>query len=374
MEKLRILLLNASAIYGGGEFYVLQLAGELKNRGHYIIVGCRSDNLLFEKCKNEGISVEHIGFGENGSKRLLRNINRIKKICKSNSIDIVHTNTGIDRTAGAAAAKRSGAKHVTSCHSLVTIQRNITHYIRNKYMTDAIIADGVTIKQLLADKDKISDDKVHIINNGILPDKYKRNTALRKRIRESFGIRENEIVIGNTARLVYFKGHKYLLTAFADVKEKFTNAKILLIGDGELMEELKNYSAMLNISGNVIFAGFRDDLGDVYSAIDIYVQPSVEGGGELVPFTILYAMAQGLPVIAANIGDIPYMVDDGKTGFIINEKSPYSISEKLGLLINDAGLRQKLGTAGFEKLLNEFTVDKMADKTEKLYYQLCGIS
>jgi glycosyltransferase involved in cell wall biosynthesis len=370
MGKLRIFLLNASAIYGGGEFYVLQLAKQLFRRGHFVIVGCRNDCMLYKKCIDEGIPAEHIGFRENGSKGIIRNIKRIKQICLANSIGIVHTNTGIDRTAGSVAAKLAGAKHVTSCHSLVSIRRNITHYLRNKKLTDAVIADGVTIKQLLVEKDKINKDKVHIINNGIVPENYLRNSGSRKRIRDSFGIRENELVIGNTARLVYFKGHKYLLIAFADIRGKFKNTKLLLVGDGELLEELENYSRVLNISDNVVFAGFRDDLAEVYSAFDIYVHPSIEGGGELVPYTILYAMAQSLPVVAANLGDIPYMVEDGRTGFIIKEKSPYSISEKLLMLLNNRELGFRLGEAGYKKLLNEFTADKMAHKTEELYISM----
>lgn len=370
MEKLRVFLLNASEIYGGGEFYVFQLAKELKERGHYVTVGCRNESLLMEKCKSEGINTEQIRFGKNGSERLIRNIRKIKEICLARGINILHSNTGIDRTAGALAAKLAKAKHVTSCHSLVTTQRNITHYIRNKYLTNAVIADGITIQRLLVEDDKISPSKVHLINNGIVPELYKRDEDSRKEIRESFGINESDVVIGNTARLVYFKGHKYLLTAFADVLQKVANVKLLLIGDGELIDYMKKYSDVLNISSYVIFAGFRDDIKDIYSAIDIYVQPSESGGGELVPFTILYAMAQKLPVVASNTGDIPYMVEDGRTGFVINEKSPYSISEKLELLIKNADLRCKLGNAGYEKLLSEFTAAGMADKTEKLYYDL----
>jgi glycosyltransferase involved in cell wall biosynthesis len=370
MDKLRILLLNASAIYGGGEFYVLQLARALKNREHFVILGCRKDNMLFDKCKEEDISVEAVDFRENGSKKFVRNIKRIKQICETNSITIVHTNTGIDRTAGAIAAKLAKAKHVTSCHSLVSVQRNITHYIRNKKYTDAFIADGVTIKDLLINKDKINADKVHVINNGIIPKMYERDLSTRNEIRKSLGIADDEIVIGNTARLVYFKGHKYLLTAFANVKEKFKNVKLLIVGDGELLNELTDYAGILNISDNVIFAGFRDDIKEIYSAFDIYVQPSVSGGGELVPFTVLYAMAQKLPVIASGIGDLSYMVEDGKTGFIVKEQSPYNIAEKLEMMISDTDLRCKFGKAGYEKLLNEFTVDKMIEKTEELYYSI----
>jgi len=370
MEKLRVFLLNGSSIYGGGEFYVLQIAKELKNRGHFVIVGCRKDTLLFEKCRKEDVNTEYIGFRENGSKGFAGNVKKIKQIALINKIQIIHTNTGIDRTAGAAAARLAGVKHVSSCHSLVSIRRNLTHWLRNKYFTDAFIADGETIKYLLTNNNKINNNKVELINNGISPEEMVKNSTAGKELREEFGIGENEIIIGNVARLVYFKGHKYLLDAFAGLKEDSDFVKLIIAGDGELMNELREYSNMLNISDNVIFTGFREDLQKLYSAFDIYVQPSIEGGGELFPFTVLYAMAASLPVIATDIGDIPYIVDNERTGFIIKEKSVYELSEKLKLLISSPELGKKLGNEGNIKFSRQYTTDKMIEKTDALYHKL----
>jgi len=370
MGKLRLLLLNSSAIYGGGEYYVQQLAKHLKNRGHTVIIGCRENKTLYNKCIAEDIMAEHIDFGENGSKNLIRNLKRIKQLALDKSVQIIHTNTGNDRTAGAVAARLAKAAHVTSCHSLLSISRNLTHRYRNKNLTNAFIADGETIKKLLVEKDNIDAGKICVINNGINPAEMVRDENSRRKIRQQFRISESDIVIGNTARFVYFKGQKYLLTAFASLCEKIKNVKLMLVGDGEWQKDLQSYAMILNISQNVIFAGFRDDLREYYSAFDIYVQPSLDGGGELFPFTVLYAMAQKLPVIATNIGDLPVMVEDGKSGLIVEEKSPYRIAESLETLVNNSELRLKFGRAGYEKLLCEYTIDKMIDKTEKLYYNV----
>ncbi len=373
MGKLRLLLLNSSAIYGGGEYYVLQLAKHMKNRGHNVIIGCRENKSLYNKCISEDILAEHIDFRENGSKNLIKNLRRIKQLALANSIQIIHTNTGNDRTAGAVAARLAKAAHVTSCHSLLSISRNLTHRYRNNNLTNAFIADGETIKKLLTEKDGIDAGKISVINNGIDPADMVKDENSRKKIRQQYRISESDIVIGNTARFVYFKGQKYLLTAFASLCEKIKNVKLMLVGDGEWLKDLQSYALILNISEHVIFTGFREDLREFYSVFDIYVQPSTDGGGELFPFTVLYAMAQQLPVIATNIGEMPVMVDDGKSGLIIEEKSPYRITEALENLVNNPELRLKLGRAGYEKLLNEYTVDKMIDKTEKLYNDVLKI-
>jgi glycosyltransferase involved in cell wall biosynthesis len=168
------------------------------------IVGCRKDG-PFEKCVREAVNVEPIGFRDNGTKGLSGNIKKIKQTALSNKIQLIHTNTGIDRTAGAIAAKLAGVKHVTSCHSLVSVQNNLTHWLRNKYMTNAFIADGETIKKLLADEHGIAKSKIEVINNGISPNKMIRDAETGKELRREFGIGEKEIVIGNVARLVPYK-------------------------------------------------------------------------------------------------------------------------------------------------------------------------
>jgi glycosyltransferase involved in cell wall biosynthesis len=160
------------------------------------------------------------------------------------------------------------------------------------------------------------------------------------------------------------------LNAFASVKKEYKNVKLIIVGDGELMNEFKEYSNILNISDCVIFTGFREDLKKIYSSFDIYVQPSIEGGGELFPFTVLYAMAASLPVIATNIGDLPHIVDNEKTGFVVKEKSVFELSEKLVLLISNPGLREKFGRCAHLKFSSQYTVDKMMEKTEALYYKL----
>ena len=367
MDKPKILILNASAIYGGGEYYCLQLANELYNKGYTIIVGSNNNSPLFQKCISSGISTNHIDFPEKGTKGLRENVKRIRQVIKEHNINIVHTNTNYDRTAGAFAARGTAAKHVTSLHSLESISHNITHYIRNRFFTDHFIADGKKIRNLVIKKNKIPETKVSIIYNGINPDEMKHDEVLRAKIRREFGIKDNEIIIGNVGRMVRFKGQKYLLSALKIILENFADVKLMITGDGELMNSFKEQASSLGINDKIIFTGFRDDLRAVYSAFDIYVQPSIEGGGELLPFSVLYAMAQKLPVIATNTGDIPQMVIDSKTGFVTGEKSPIQISNKCLELINDSKKRQSFGQKGYELLNEKFTLGKMVNETEKIY-------
>lgn len=367
MNKPKILILNASTIYGGGEYFVLKLAGGLQKTGYKIIAGCKKGSVLSEKLAGTNINTVEIDFPENGSSGLIRNARHIKKIINENKIDIVHSNTGYDRTAAAFSIRGTNTKHVTSCHSLESLSHNLTHYIRNKFLTHHFIADGESIKKLIVTENNIPANKVTVVHNGIDAGEMKRDHVLRKKIRDKFGVAENEILIGSVGRLVEFKGYKYLLTALKIIHEKIPNIKLMLVGDGELMPQLKEQADTLKLSDNVIFTGFRDDMQAVYSAFDIYANSSIEGGGELFPFTILYAMAQGIPVAAASVGDIPSMLEDNVSGFLAEEKSPFRIAEKVISLAENREKAVKMGLEAAKKLNTEFTLEKMLTKICNIY-------
>lgn len=367
MSGLNILLLNSSSIYGGGEYFVLQLSLNLKKKGHNVFVGCRDSGLLHEKCITEGIEIIPFDFPESGTGGLGKNIKDIRKFAEANIIDIIHSNTNYDRTAGAFASRGIRAKHVTSCHSLESIQHNITHFIRNRFLTSHFICDGGTIQKIIITKNHIPAGKTTVVHNGIDPDEMKRDPEMRKRIRKEFGVTDNEILIGNTGRMVRFKGQRSLISAFRSVADHVKNVKLMIVGDGELRLELIEYSRILRLEDKVIFPGFRDDLKAVYSAFDLYAHSSIEGGGELFPFSILYALAQGIPVVSTSIGDIPVIVEDGINGFVLKDKSIIDFSHKVIQLVEDDKKISEFGISGLQLLKNKFTLDMMADSILKIY-------
>jgi hypothetical protein len=105
MNDFNVLILNSSAIYGGGEFFTLRLSTGLKKRGYNVLVGCRNTNLLYKKCIEAGVKAVHINFPDKGSSGLRGNVMRVKQLIRENNINIVHTNTNYDRTTGAFAAR-----------------------------------------------------------------------------------------------------------------------------------------------------------------------------------------------------------------------------------------------------------------------------
>ncbi len=363
----KILLTNASLIYAGGEYYVLELSKELSSRNIDVTVCCHTKNLLYEKCIKAGVKVFGLDFPEKG--KLLKHIKILKNYTIENDIDIIHTNTNYDRTAGAFAARLAGKKHITNVHSFQSIDNNLTQKYRNKNATDLFITDGYCVKELLIKKDRIAAEKIKVLQLGIDPELNKRNGSLREYVRNEFRIKENEILIGNTGRLEEFKGQEYLIKAMELLKDQ-ENVKVIIVGDGGLGVSLKKLATELGLDDKIIFAGFRDDLQAMYSTFDIYAHPSIEGGGETFPFSVLYSLATGIPAVVTRVGDVAEMILEGKTGFVTEEKDTVLFAERLQFLIDDKSERESFGKAALENLKEKFTLKKMTDKVIEFYEEV----
>lgn len=367
-RKLNILISNSSHIYGGGEFFVFNLARKLKDI-HNVCVSCRKDNNLYELCRDAGINVLETPYPD--SRGSLKSILQILNgFIEEHKTDIVHTNDNFDRTAGSYAAKLRGIKSVTNVHVAHSIKHNISHAMRNRYLIDHFIADGNTVQDILVNEDMINPEKVTVVFNGIDPDEFSSDDKMRSEFRKKYKIDNETVVIGNVARMVKFKGHDLLIRAFAELSGRKENVKLLLAGDGELESELKKLTDELGIKDKVIFAGFLNDLRSAYSALDIYAHTSRGGGGEAFPFAVLKALAAGLPVIATDVADIPQMVRDKVNGYVISGGNINEIYSGLKTLSEQADKRKKMGEAGIKLLREKFTDTIMAEKINSIYQSL----
>jgi len=370
MTKIKILLLNSLYIYGGGEYFTFSLAKYLNNNKYDVYVSCPPDTILEKKCIEENIPLFCLNYPLSGKSKVVSIANKLKNFIKENKIDIVHSNTNFDRTAGAFATIGTKAVHTASIHSFYSIRRNLTHLIRNKYYVKHFIASGDSIKKLLVEKDKIPSERITSIRLGIDTYDFNNNNVFRKKVRERYGLKDNELVIGNVGRLVKFKGQEKLIKAFSEINKKYPDTKLIITGDGELKKNLAELCAELSVQDKVIFTGFQEKLNEIYPAFDIYVHPSLKGHEELFPFAVLNALAACLPVIASDTGELKQMVKNNVNGYLLETGSPELISEKLDILINDKEKRKKFGQEGLELVNEKFTLEKMGQKVTGIYKKI----
>lgn len=150
--------------------------------------------------------------------------------------------------------------------------------------------------------------KFKVLNNAIDTKKYIYSDEIRKKVRSELGV-GNEFIIGHVGRFNYQKNHQFLIDIFAELKkEQNSNVKLLLIGDGEEIDLIKNKVESLKLKEDVIFTGIRSDVNRFLQAMDIFVFPSLYEG---LPLSIVEAQTAGLPCVISNKVPDECIITDG---------------------------------------------------------------
>lgn len=171
--------------------------------------------------------------------------------------------------------------------------KNIKYIIKRHYMkqipmyTTDLFACGEE-----AGKWMFHTTEFQVVNNAIDTKKYIYNSEKAKKVRRSLGISEDTYVVGHVGRFVSTKNHEFLVRVFAQLCEKEINTKLLLVGDGELREQIEKQVNDLGLTDKVIFTGVRSDVEEMLQAMDVFVFPSLYEG---LPVSMVEAQAAGLP-------------------------------------------------------------------------------
>ncbi len=166
----------------------------------------------------------------------------------------------------------------------------------NKKAANVWMACGYEAGAFLFGNKEMENQKVIILNNAIDENEFKYNEIKRKKIRSKLGIK-NEYVIGHIGRFMEQKNHIYLIDVFARVLQNIPDAKLILIGAGDLYENIKNRSIELGISNSVFFIGNVTNPQDYYQAMDVFILPSLFEG---LPVVAIEAQAAGLKCIISD--------------------------------------------------------------------------
>ena len=164
------------------------------------------------------------------------------------------------------------------------------------------------------------------------------------------------------------------IQALARLVHRNPEAKLVLVGDSrdsEYRDRLQAFVSKHRLEANVEFFGYADhtQLADQLSRASVLVLPSRQ---ENSPAAVAEAMAAGVPVVAANRCGMPYMIDEGKTGFLVDPESTEQISQRLAQLVGSQQLCQQMGQAGREKAMEHFHPHAVALRTRAVYEQICA--
>jgi len=176
--------------------------------------------------------------------------------------------------------------------------------------------------------------------------------------------------IGIVGQVATNKGHDCLVEAVRLLKQQGTNVVVRTFGDGEpgYAAKLKEKIQNAGLAGIWEWVGYERKKEMIFGSIDICVVPSCFG--DPFPTVAMEAGAYGLPVVASRAGGLPEIIEDGVTGNLVEPNSPEPLAEKIRYLINNPQVAREMGKAGRERVLGQFTVEKMVMDFEVLFHEL----
>ena len=173
-----------------------------------------------------------------------------------------------------------------------------------------------------------------------------------------------DVVIGTASRLVDIKKISDLIRAMALLHREFPNLRLEIAGAGPESDKLEREVGHLGLKDRVRFLGWQRELVPVFRTWDIFALPSSTEG---LPMAVLEAMAEGLPVVATDVGGLPELLKDGETGYLVPPSDVKSLSEHLRLLVLDPKRRRTMGLAGWHRVRSHFSVERMVEEITAIY-------
>ncbi len=185
--------------------------------------------------------------------------------------------------------------------------------------------------------------------------------------RRSLGLSEDDLVVGSVGRLSEQKGYRYLIEAAPTILEAFPHCRFLLVGDGELREELRRQADRLGVASAFHFAGAHQETALAYAAMDLFVLPSLWEG---LPTVLLEAMASGIPVVATDISGNRDLVTDGVTGRLAQPRNGQDLARVITDALANAEFSYSLARQAALEVVTRYDIQTVARQYEHLYATL----
>jgi glycosyltransferase involved in cell wall biosynthesis len=233
---------------------------------------------------------------------------------------------------------------------------------------DRLIAVSRAIDRKIRDEGRAT-IPVDLIYNGVDLDRYDHQEACCT-LPEEYGMEPGSQIVGVIARLEPEKGHPTLLEAWPRVLRAVPDTYLLIVGEGSKRDALEAQASGLRIAHRVVFTGRRDDVPAVTAALDVAVLPSYR---EAQGLTILEAMALSRPVVASNVGGIPEMIEDGRTGLLVPPHDADALADAIIRLLLNHPLADTLGRAGHDMVHDRFCIELMVTAIQSIYDEGAGV-
>lgn len=385
-KKIRILRIIARLNIGGPAMQAVYLNKAFNN-------GSFESKLIYGSIdKTEG-DMSYLLNGDNSSsiyiKEMSRELNlfkdcvsffRILRIMLRERPHIVHTHTAKAGTIGRLAAIISGVPikiHTLHGHifegyfddTKTNFFKKVESFLAN--FTDKIVILGPVLQKEIKDDLKIKDAaKFSIVPLGIEAGPFLKSASLKGEFKREFDIPGETRLVGIIGRLVPIKNHRMFIDAAKIILKKDRSKrgiKFIIVGDGQMREEISNYAKENNIAGEVIFTGWRRDLDRIYADLDVVSLCSLNEG---TPVSLIEAMLASKPVVATDVGGVRDVVAHSRTGYLVSKGNTEEFASRIIELLDNPEDAERMGEAAREYAKKVYCKERLARDLEAVYKDL----
>jgi glycosyltransferase involved in cell wall biosynthesis len=299
---------------------------------------------------------------------------RFARLLKRLAPDVIHAHdphgiamASLALTLGATPKNAPGRMPALVASRRVDFHLKGNSFSRWKYrQVDCFIAASRAIQQMLIG-DRVPAERTVTVHEGI--DVEHVIAAPPVNVHEAFFLPHGAPIVGNVAALVPHKGQRYLIEAAHLVVREVPDARFIILGEGELRGHLEKQVHEHHLEKHVLLPGFRTDVLGCIKGFDLFAMSSVTEG---LGTSLLDAMACARPIVATTAGGIPEIVQDGATGLLVPPRDAAALASAIVRALKDAALRKRFADAGFARVQERFTVERMVAETARVYARVAG--
>ena len=356
MRKLRVLYAEAATGYGGQERYLHRLMLQMRRRGHIVEMLCQPDAELRFYLEKDGFVVHTVPMRKGWC--FWRNLVKVTQFLRRNRYDIVNTTSRVDTLQVGLPARLAKVPLVVRSRHLA---RPIGSLLSYTWIPQRLITVSEFVRQQMLAKG-IPADHIGIVPPAVnLPDPLP-----QQKLRSELGLDEEDIVVGSIAVLRRPKGMGDLINAMVPLLQANARAHLVIVGDGELMPELRQQVKKVALEKQVHFMGTRNDVAELIGDFDIFALAThIEASGT----AFAEAGAARIPVVGTDVGGVSEMMDPDKSGLLVPLGDIPALTKALNTLMRDPELRARMGHEGYRYSIldKRFVLDMMGEETEKHY-------
>jgi glycosyltransferase involved in cell wall biosynthesis len=366
--KIKVLQTIRQGQIGGGERHVLDLVKGMDKSIYEPVVLSFTDGQMIQELKESGIEV-HVIYTEKAFDRSVWP--KVTEFAKDKGFHIIHAHgtracSNSYKTARDLNLPLLYTVHGWSFHpGQNPIVRNLRKFFEGRLISKTAATLFVSNENQATGIKEFKPKKARVVKNGVDLSRFRLDVV--SEVRSELNIPADIFLIGYICRITLQKDPFTLIEAMAIAAKANPSLHLLMVGDGDLKQEALSKIAALKISDRITFTSFRTDIPQVLKALDVYCLPSLWEG---LPIGVLEAMAMSLPAIATPVGGTSELITQGENGYLIPEKNPQKLAERILELSTNKPLCEKMGKRSRQIIENEFSIANCVAGVTAVYQEV----